>query len=198
MRKEDEQRHCLTIIEKSVARKIRTMKWPDLLEYVRNRYPDAYIKPLQEIAFFQIGNQETVFRFDGYMEEDFLETRCVSRPFFTDAETQKHFASLNLCIGDKMMMEEMIQQFAHRLAVICYSKGDIYRHALERQKNMQMKHRKYYLQRALQNMMYIDFNLCPEEDDLVGCDESWLRVVDLVKLYKKMNWIDYTFVYSRW
>ena len=102
------------------------------------------------------------------------------------------------CIGDKMMMEEMIQQFAHRLAVIYYSKGDIYRHALERQKIMQMKHRKYYLQRALQNMMYSDFNLCPEEDDLVGCDESWLRVVDLVKLYKKMNWIDYTFVYSRW
>ena len=112
MRKEDEQRHCLTIIEKSVARKIRTLKWDDLLEYVRNRYPDAYIKPLQEIAFFQIGNQETVFRFDGYMEEEFLETRCLSRPFFTDAETQKHFASLNLCIGDKMMMEEMIQQCA--------------------------------------------------------------------------------------
>ena len=54
MREEDEQRHCLTIIEKSVARKIRTLKWDDLLEYVRNRYPDAYIKPLQEIAFFQI------------------------------------------------------------------------------------------------------------------------------------------------
>ena len=74
----------------------------------------------------------------------------------------------------------------------------MYHQALERQKIMQMKLRKYYLQRALQNMIYTDFNLSPEEENLVGCDESWLRVVDLVKLYKEMNWIDYTFVYSRW
>jgi len=192
-----ETQHRLTMVDKKVTQMIRHMKWPELLEFVKQRYPDAYMSPLNEIAFFQIGNQQSVFRHDCFISEEFLKTNVMYNPYFTDTETQKHFSSLNLCIVDKSTLRDMIEQFVDRQYVFCYNKWKMYQQAVERQKIMQMKHRKYYLVRALKNMKYIDFNEDPEEKN-IAYEGSWLHVVDLVKLYKGMNWLDYDLVYSRW
>lgn len=192
------QTYLITLMKKSTAQEIRTMNWNGLLGYVKNRYPEAYIAPLDEIAFFQIGHQENVFRFDGIIDDGNLEKSCFFEPFFTKDETQKQFASLNLCYGTKGLMDEIIGQFVRRQESYCNRKRDMYQQALERQKIMQMKHRKYYLVRAFQNMEYVDFNDGLNESRIVRCSGSWLHVIDLVKLYKQIDWSDNIFVYSRW
>ena len=198
MTETENQHHLITLMEKRTAQRIRTMNWNELLGFVKRRYPEAYIAPLDEMAFFQIGNQESVFCFEGFIDDGKLEKSCSYEPFFTEEETQKHFAPLKLCYGTKRLMNELIDQFVWRQVSYCDSKQKMYRQALERQKIMQMKHRKYYLLRAMKNMSYWKFNEWPHNLGIIGDNSSWLRVIDLVKLYKQTNWADYIFVYSRW
>ena len=96
-----------------------SLKWKDLLVFVREKWPKAYSEGIDEIAPLQLSNMQEVFRFS-CREEERVELQKKMEPFFRCPETQAHFGSVSLFVAGLAGMQCLARILERRIAAKYY------------------------------------------------------------------------------
>ena len=102
-------------IPRADAAAICSLQWKELLAFVQEKWPAAYIEGIEEIAPLQLSDIQEVFRFP-CRAEDRAVLQKQMEPFFQCPETQEHFASVPFFIAGLAGMQCLARILERRIA----------------------------------------------------------------------------------